>query len=143
MKRSGPSLFASQEARANGFVASGQLRQTFEKRAQVESRSTDDDGKMPARGNSGDGFPRGSRIFAGRENLRWIDYVDQMLRDAVNIRFQIRDRSRNLSRADVESAIELKRIAVDDFSVELGGEAQRERRFSRAGGTDNCRQESV
>ena len=44
----------------------------------------------------------------------------------------------NFGSADGESAIELERIAVDDFAIEAGGEAHRERAFSRSGGP-HCR----
>jgi hypothetical protein len=49
----------------------------------------------------------------------------------------------NLGGADIESAIKLERIAVDDFALKFRREAQRERAFSRSGGTENCKQESV
>src|ERR1700730_12913039 len=42
-----------------------------------------------------------------------------------------------LGRADVEPAIELRGIARDHFAVELFGEPNAQRRFSRSRGTDD------
>ena len=47
-----------------------------------------------------------------------------------------------LGSADIEVAIDLQRVAVDDFSVKLFGNQQRQIALSRPGGTGHCNQGS-
>jgi hypothetical protein len=137
VQRTGPAPLALRQAQSKGLIPSRQRRQSFEERAQVKPRTADDNRKMPTPGDFGDRFARGAGVLAGRVNLRRLQHVDHVLANSAGLVW------RNLGGADVESAIELKRVAVDDLSLKFGGNPQSERAFSRAGWADNCNQERV
>jgi hypothetical protein len=77
----------------------------------------------------GNGVPSGACKLARREQSVRLQNIDQMMRNSAPlVRAQF-------GRADIEMAIYLERIAVDDFSLERLGQKQRQIAFPRSGGS--------
>ena len=70
--------------------------------------------------------PGSRRIFACREDLVGIDDVYEMVRNSPS------PFERNFGRSDIEIAEDLERVAIDNFAIELLGDAQRKVAFTRA-----------
>jgi hypothetical protein len=116
---------------AQRFISTGKLGKSVEQRAQIEPGAAGEDGEMAAPRYFHDGLARGAGVIAGRTNLARIEDVYHVMADTGALGLG------NFGGADGESAVELERIAIDDFAVELGGEAHRERAFPGSGGPDD------
>ena len=111
--------------------ARGRLRQAFQQRAEIETRSGGDDWHFSAETQPGKDFFGAAAIVAGGEYFVRLDEVDEVMRD-----FSLSS-DRNLRGADVEVAIDLGGIANEDFGVEAFGERDSERRFAGSSGAED------
>ena len=82
-------------------------------------------------------FARQSRVLAGRENLVGIENVDQVMWNAPPFF------GRHFGSTDVEVAVDLQRIAIEDFAVELLRDFECQIALSRAGRAHHRNQREV
>jgi tetratricopeptide (TPR) repeat protein len=126
----GAAAVESIEAGAEGGVAAGSGAESVEGGAQVESGAAGEDGQAPAAGdvvNQGagkGGEAPGVAVPGGVED------VDKVMGDAGAFG------GGQFGGADVQPAVELERIAVDDFAAEGRGEAESEGGFAGGGGPE-------
>jgi hypothetical protein len=73
-------------------------------------------------------------VFAGREELVGSQNVDQVMGNTTTFAL------RCFCSTDVEVAVDLQRIAVDDFAVKLSCNFESQIAFPRAGGSGHCNQ---
>ena len=100
-------------------------------RAQVEPTAADQDRRPPAGGDLSEGDARAAGELAGRVALGGIENVDEVVRHPGALG------ERRLGGADVEPAVDLQRVGVDDLSAQSLGESERQRALSRCGRTDD------
>ncbi len=127
VERSGALGLASHEPRADRFVAPRQRRQAAQECAQIESGAAGKNRQMPACSDSGDDPAGIASVIAGGINLGGLKYVDHVVGNPVAFG------CRKFRRADVESPIELERVAVDDFSLKTPGYVKGESALAGAG----------
>ncbi len=129
--QAGTPRFASGQPRAELFISPRPGREAFDERPKIETGSAGYHRKTAAFGDLAENRTGGARIIAGVENLIRVQRVDQEMRDAAPLRF------RGLGRSNVETAVHLDGIAVDDFAGETGRDAERQSAFARPGGADD------
>lgn len=106
---------ASFEPGPQRLVARREGREAVEQCPQVEPSSAHHDRQFSTASNLRDRGPGEARIITGGVNLFRLQDVEQMMRDAVAFG------GRGFGRADVETAVELERVAVHQLArVELG-----------------------
>src|SRR5207253_1786788 len=105
-------------------------KQSARQRPEVKPGSADDERQMATSVNRTDGGRRVARILRRRVLLGGLRDVNQVMRDAVLLL------DPDLVRADVESAVDRSRVAVDDLAAVAGRECQRQRALSRRGRTE-------
>jgi len=116
---------------AQFFRARGGIGKAFEERAEVKPGSGGEDGQFGAAAEIVEREERVAAVVAGGEDFVGLDEVDEVMRDAVLLA------RRDLRGADVEVAIDLGRIADEDFAVEALGEFDAERGFAGGGGAED------
>ncbi len=115
------------QASPDRFVARRHLRQAGQEGSQVEERSTHQDGPLPAPGDVAEDRARPRREIGSVELLLRVDDVDEVMRYACPL-FRVR-----LGAADVEAAVDLDGIEIDDLSTQLLRQLQGEPRLPDAG----------
>ncbi len=98
---------------------------------EIEAGAADQQSRPPARGDRRDLGARQRRVARAVERLGGLDDIEQMVRRAGP---QLRAR---LGAADVEAAVDLARIAVDDLAADQLGDADRQLGFAAAGRADD------
>jgi len=116
---------------AQFFRARGCVGEAFEESAEVESCAGGEDGQLVAAAEIVEREERVAAVVAGGEDFVGLDEVDEVMRDALPFA------PRDLRGADVEVAIDLRRIADEDFAVEALGEFDGERGFAGGGGAED------
>ena len=124
-------LCAAPQTLAQFFRARGGVGEAFEERAEVKSCAGGEDGQFGAAAEIVEREECVAAVVARGENFVGLDEVDEVMRDAVPIA------PRDLCGADVEVAIDLRRIADEDFAVEAAGEFDGERGFAGGGGAED------
>jgi hypothetical protein len=137
VERSAAAGLACAQAVAQRLIAYRSFKEAFEQGAQVEAGASGENRKPAAAGYFRDGGTRQARVFAGGEELVRIQDIDQMMRNITALG------EGQLGSADIEVAIDLQRVAIDDFSVELLGNEERQIALSGPGGTGDCNQGSL
>ena len=99
----------------------------MECRTEIQPRAADDDREAASAGNLRYRPACHACVVGGSRGLGWTEHIDQVMRDALALAL------RCLCRADIESAVELNRIAADDLAVESLREGQSQRTFPRGG----------
>lgn len=110
-------------------IALRSLEETSEERAQIETCSASEDWNSIPRGDLFDARPGESREISCGEILCGLGDIDQMMRDPLTLTLG------QFRRANPEPAIDLHRIAVDDFTVKFAGQREPKRTFPRGRGT--------
>jgi hypothetical protein len=124
-------LCAAPQTLAQFFRTRGSVGEAFEEGAEVESCTGGEDGQLVATAKIVEREERVAAIVAGGENFVGLDEIDEVMCDALPIALG------NLGGADVEVAIDLRRIADEDFAVEALGEFDAERGFAGGGGAED------
>jgi hypothetical protein len=134
-------LCGSQQTLAQFFRACGSVGEAFEERAEVESRAGGEDGELRAEAEIVKREKSVAAVVAGGEDFIGLHEVDQMMRDAFLIAPRVTGYARACRRdfrgADVEAAIDLSRVADQDFAVEAFGERDGESGFAGGGGAED------
>jgi len=133
-------LGAAAQAVAKFFGARGGVGEAFEEGAKVESCAGGEDGEFRAAAEIVEGEEGVAAVVAGGENFVGLDEVDEVVRDVFLVARYIchaRACRRDLRGADVEMAIDLRRIADENFAVETLGEFDGERGFAGGGGAED------
>ena len=73
-------------------------------------------GSRPRVGNLRDRFPRQACVFAGGAEFVRVENIDQVMGNSAALG------QGQLGGADIEMAIHLQGVAVDDFAIELFGD---------------------
>ena len=123
------------QSRADLLVAPRHFRKPGEERAQIKERAADEDRPPPAPGDLLARQRREARVVGGVELLVRVDDVEEMVRHALAIR------RRRLRAADVEVAVDLDGVVVDDLAMERLGQADGEVGFADTcwtGDDDQC-----
>ncbi len=116
------------QARANFFGALRSLGESFEQRAKVQAGSGGEYRQNFTVAQIAKNFQGAAAVITGSKNFSGLDEINQVVRDAVLFG------RRNLSRADIEMAIDLRGIADQDFAAEFFGEMDAQRGFAGGGG---------
>ena len=122
---------AASQTLAQFFRARGSVGEAFEERAEVESCAGGNDRQLVAAAEIVERDERVTAVVAGGENFVRLDEIDEVMCDALPVA------ARDLRGADVEVAIDLRRIADEDFAVEAAGEFDGERGFAGGGGAED------
>ena len=94
------------------LVASRSRKHAADERTKIEARPSDDDRKAAARGDVGHGGGRIRPVARRRVHLGRLDDVDEVVRNAAALS------GVELVGADVEAAVDGRRIAGNDLAVE-------------------------
>jgi len=116
---------------AQFFRPRGSVGEAFEERAEVESCAGGNDRQLVAAAEIVERKERVAAVVAGGENFVGLDEVDEMMRNFLLVARE------NFRGADVEVAIDLRRIADEDFAFEALGEFDGERGFAGGGGAED------
>src|SRR5579859_2901210 len=135
MQRSWTPKLALRQLRASIRITAGSGKKSFEESSQIETSAAHHDRSSIPAGDSREHRTGANRIVAGGEGLGRVSDIDHMVRNAATV-FDA-----SLRGSDVESPIDLHRIAVDDFASEALREMQREIGFSRSGRPEDGDQE--
>ena len=119
------------EAGAQLLVRTGPGKQPTRQRAIVEPRAPHENRQPVARMNVPNGRRRVARELRRGVHLGRVRDVDQMVRDAAPIFL------RHLVGADVEAAVDRRRIAIDDLAVVAFGQREAEGALPRRGGAEH------
>ena len=134
VKRAGAAAFPGGEPVAQRLVARGAFEQAVQEGAQVEAGAS---------GHNGEAFtvrrcrpePAGQAgIFAGGEKLVGIQDIQKMVGNPPTLG------GRQLGGSDIEVAVDLQGIAIDDLAAESGGEGQGQIALAGTGRADHCNQ---
>src|SRR5271170_3560506 len=104
-------FFFGAQTLAQFFGALRRLGQTQEQRAEVESRPGGQDGKLSAPANLVQSEKRPAAVFPGGENFVGVDEIDEVMRNSALLV------ERNFGSAEIEAAINLGRIANENFAA--------------------------
>jgi hypothetical protein len=104
---------------------------------EIQSRAADDDRDAASAGDLRNRSACHACVVGGSSYLGWIEHIDQVMRDALARSL------RCLCRADIESAVELNRIAADDLAVEFLREGEPQRTFPRGGRPEDDEQRVI
>ncbi len=119
------------EPSAQRLVGWRPRKQSAGKRAIVEPRAADDNRQVASRLDLADGARGIHCELRGGVDLGRIGDVDQVMRNAAAFV------ERHLVGADVEPAIDRRRVAVDDLAAEALGQRQRQRALAAGGRAEN------
>lgn len=131
MQTTGPPDFTRREARTQRRIALRQLGKTIKERCQIKARAAGDDRNALAVGNVADHLSCVSSVFAGGVTLLRLEHVDHMVGNAAPFELA------QFCGSDVEATIKLEGVAINNFAIELLGDAQRQRALPSSRGTDN------
>ena len=109
----------------------------MKQRTEIESSPSHNNRQMPMVFDLPHHNPSLSRVLPGRDKSGGLDHIKEMMRHAGAF-CGSRLRSPDLKLADHGD-----RIAIDDFSVKLFGERQRERSFPARGGPNDNQQKRI
>ena len=130
--QSGRAAFGeSAQAGTQRFITAGRWREAVEKSTQIEAGAAADYGEVSAGLNAGQDLPGEFGVPTCGQFAINIRNVYKMMRDAAPLR------CRELGGPDIQSAIDLNRVAVEDFSLERFAKHQGELAFARAGGAEH------
>ena len=101
---------------------------------QVESRSAGDNRQVAAVRNFLQNRPRKANIFSRSANVNGIERIEKMVGYAPAFR------RGHLCCPDIEHAVQLQRIAVNDFAAETFGDGQRKFALARTGRAEDNRE---
>jgi hypothetical protein len=127
--------FAVHQAPAHAVIAFRQMGEAVQQGSKVESGSSDDHRQTAASGNFANRISGDPSVLTSRVTVRRVQHVQQMVTYSAALR------RRSFGGADVEAAIKLEGIAIDDLARKFLANAQRKRTFSgtRRAGDDNER----
>src|SRR6185436_4099723 len=111
-------LFASAQSLSQEIIARRQRRQALEQCPEIKTSATHHYRQTSARRYPGDHLTRRAGIIAGGETCLGVQDVQKMMRHATAFSGGC------LGRADIEAAVELEGVAIDDFTRENFGGAQ-------------------
>ncbi len=134
VERAGTLRLAFGQPGAQFLVAGRAGKETVDEGAQIKSCAAGHHGQAVPRRDFHQKAAAQAGIFAGCEDLVWVDNIQCMVRNPMPGRF------RQLGRADVEMAIDLQRITVDDFTVEFLRDTDGKLAFAGPGGAYHCNQ---
>jgi len=126
MEAERPFLGAAFQPFAYRRISGRALRQPNQQSTQIQPGTAYKYWDASARGNLSQSDSRQSRKVAGGEMLPGRNYIDQMMRNTLPFR------DRSLRGPDVEAAVDLQGIVIDDLPISLPCKMQREIAFSRA-----------
>jgi len=124
VQRTGPTLFADLQTRPDGLVPRGQLVEAFEQGSEVESGASHDDWQTAAGRDFRNCLPGEPRIVACGVTVCRFQHVEKMVRCVST------SGDRRFGGANVEPAIQLQGVAIDDFAAESRGEFERQCGFT-------------
>ncbi len=119
------------EAGAKGWLRSWAGREAAEERAEIEAGTTTENGETTASGDlRKEGLDVAGEVGGGKGFFRATD-VEEMMgkRGAVG--------EGEFGGTDIEAAVDLKGVAVDDFAIEVAGQGDGEGAFAGTGGSDD------
>jgi len=119
------------EAAAHLGVGAWPWKEAPNQSAIVQPGATHDDRPPPAIVNLFDDGDRVANVARGGVFVRWLDDIDEVVRNAAPLG------GRNFVRADIEAAIDRRRIAADDFAAAPERELDAQRAFACRRGTQN------
>src|SRR5262249_16779564 len=129
VQRSWAAGLARLQAYAKGFITARQFGQSIQESTQVESRAAHDHRQIAPRGYFRDNPTGQPSVFTSRVTLGRVQHVQQMVTNTYA------SSGRSFGGTDVEAAIKLERIAVDDLAREFGRKVQSQSAFARSGGS--------
>src|ERR1019366_5537771 len=109
-------------------------REALNQRPQIEAGPARHHRQMTASGNFFQNFPPCPGKISCRKYLIRIGNIDQMMRDALPLG------KRQFGGPDIEIMVDLNRIAVQDLTLEMPGDMEREAALSRPRGSGNRQQ---
>ena len=128
----GPAFFAaSSETPSQRFVSWWTGKQWLPQRTQIETGATDEQRYATAAFDFLDLLRRFAGPFAGGVVDVWRNEVDQVMRDAFAFV------ERHLGSRDLNLFVDLDRVAIDDFAIELKSDFDSERAFACGGWANN------
>src|ERR1700678_1864846 len=119
------------QALPNCFRAFRRISEAFEQSAHVKAGPGGDDGKLAAFAEIGENSESAAAIFARRENLFWLDQINEVMRNSLLLRYW------NLSGADIEMAVDLGGIADENFTIQFFCEFDAQHGFTGSGGAED------
>ena len=103
----------------------------IEKSPQIETAATQDQRlPLPIEYSLND-FQGQARKLTGREGLRCLENIDQMMRNALLLL------ERRLGRAQVKPAVRLQSVGTDDFALQVGRQLHTQRALADCCWTEN------
>ena len=120
-------LLAIHQPGAGRGIAFGETRKAIEKSPEIESRTADNHRQAAAAGDFLHNIPSNPGVLACGVTVGWVEHVQQMVRDTAALR------QRCFGGADVEAAIKLEGIAIDDLARKFFANPQRECAFAGSG----------
>ncbi len=108
------------EARAQRLITFRSRKHAADERTQIEAGPSNDDRQTAACGDVSRGGGRIRPVSRRRIHLGWLDHVDEVVRNAAALS------GVELVGADVEAAIDDRRIAANDLAVEGLGNGERQ-----------------
>ena len=134
VERPGAALLPRGQPLSQGFVAARQCRQSVQESPKIESGTAHDHRQASPGGDSGDHLAGRASVIARGETRLGVQHVKQM------VGYAAARGGRRFGRADIEAAVQLEGIAIDDFTREGFGDAQRQLALSRCGRTHDRHQ---
>lgn len=128
MEQAGALGLARGQSLAQFFVAAGAREQAVHQGTEVKARTTHHQGQVVSVHDLPQHQTGPAGVLAGCERLVGICDINQMMRDAPAVGW------REFGRPDVEPAIDLERVAVDDLAIELLGQMEAKLALAGAGG---------
>jgi hypothetical protein len=121
--------FPIHQTASHGVIAFRQGREAIQQSSQVESSSAYNDRQAAPGGDFANRISGHASVLTCGVTVGRVEHVQQVVRYPAALRF------RRFGGADVESAVELEGIAIDDFAGEFLANAQCESAFARPGWT--------
>ena len=119
MEDSGAASGKGAQSRTQAVIALRSGREPFQQSTQVKTRAADKYRKRAALPDLLEHRPGEARVSPRRQLFCWRDYIYKMMRNPAPFALG------KLGRANIESAMNLHRVEVDDFAAQLAGQRQR------------------
>jgi len=126
VQRSRPARFAGGESVAQSLIARGPFEKSIEQGPQVKTGTAGNDREPSSGRYVSDSESGKAGVLAGGKDFVGVNDIEKVVRNAAAFR------GRKFSRSDIEVAIDLQRVAINNFAAEGVSYFERECAFSRS-----------
>ncbi len=126
----GPASGEGAKSRPEELIALRSGREPFEQSTQIKTRSARKDWNAAPIPDLLEYRPGEARVSPCGQLFCWRDYIYKMMRNTAPFAFG------KLGRANIQSAMNLHGVEIDDFAVQLPGQRQGKVAFASTGGAE-------